>query len=36
MDVRQVRKLAWRNFAEVVRLTGTRELLPEGLRGLIG
>jgi TatD DNase family protein len=35
LEVGEVRKLAWRNFAEVVRLTGTRELLPEGVRELL-
>lgn len=36
MDVRQVRQLVWQNFAEVVRLTGTRGLLPQGLAALLG
>jgi len=36
MDVRQVRQLVWQNFAEVVRLTGTRGLLPQGLVALLG
>ncbi len=36
MDVQEVRRLVWRNFAEVVRLTGTRDLLPQGLVGLLG
>jgi TatD DNase family protein len=31
IDVHQVRQLVWQNFTEVVRLTGTRELLPPGL-----
>jgi len=31
MDVHQVRQLVWQNFSEVVRLTGTRELLPQDL-----
>jgi TatD DNase family protein len=35
MDVKQVRRLVWRNFSEVVRLTGTRELLPPGLVKLL-
>lgn len=35
MDVRQVRQLVWQNFTEVVRLTGTRELLPNGLAALL-
>jgi TatD DNase family protein len=36
MDVREVRQLVWQNFTEVVRLTGTRELLPQGLVGMLG
>jgi TatD DNase family protein len=28
MDVMEVRQLIWRNFSEIVRLTGTRRLLP--------
>jgi len=35
MDVRQVRQLVWQNFTEVVRLTGTRGLLPQGLAALL-
>jgi len=35
MDVHQVRQLVWQNFTEVVRLTGTRELLPQGLVALL-
>jgi TatD DNase family protein len=35
MDVNQVRQLVWQNFAEVVRLTGTRELLPQALAALL-
>ena len=35
MDVHQVRQLVWRNFSDVVRLTGTRELLPRGLVSLL-
>jgi TatD DNase family protein len=31
MDVHQVRKLVWQNFSQVVRLTGTRDLLPRGI-----
>jgi TatD DNase family protein len=30
IDVRQVRHLVWQNFNELVHLTGTRELFPEG------
>jgi TatD DNase family protein len=36
MNVREVRQLVWQNFTQVVRLTGTRELLPQGLVGLLG
>jgi TatD DNase family protein len=36
MGVREVRQLMWQNFSEVVRLTGTRELLPHGLASLLG
>ncbi len=36
MDVQQVRQLVWQNFTEVVRLTGTRGLLPLGLVALLG
>jgi TatD DNase family protein len=35
MDVQQVRQLIWQNFSEVVRLTGTRDLLPQGLTALL-
>ena len=35
LDVREVRQLVWKNFAEVVHLTGTRELLPQKLVGLL-
>jgi len=35
MDVRHVHQLVWQNFTEVVRLTGTRELLPQGLVALL-
>jgi TatD DNase family protein len=35
LDVHQVRQLVWQNFTEVVRLTGTRELLPPGLAGML-
>jgi TatD DNase family protein len=36
MEVREVRQLVWQNFSEVVRLTGTRDLLPEGFAGILG
>lgn len=36
MDVRAVRQLVWQNFTELVRLTGTRELLPQYLAGMLG
>jgi TatD DNase family protein len=36
MNVREVRQLVWRNFSEVVRLTGTQNLLPEGFLGFLG
>ena len=35
-DVREVRQLVWQNFTEIVRRTGTRELLPQGLAGMLG
>jgi TatD DNase family protein len=35
MDVHNVRQLIWHNFGEVVRLTGTRQLLPSGLSNLL-
>ena len=35
MDVGEVRRLVWRNFNEVVRLTGTRDLLPPALAALL-
>jgi len=35
MDVRQVRQLVWRNFSDVVRLTGTRGTLPFSLASLL-
>ena len=35
MDVGEVRQLAWQNFSQVVRLTGTRELLPHNLASLL-
>jgi TatD DNase family protein len=35
MDVREVRQLVWQNFAEVIRLTGTRELFPQSLVGML-
>ncbi len=35
MDVQQVRQLVWQNFSEVVRLTGTRQLLPPALVSLL-
>jgi TatD DNase family protein len=35
MDVQEVHRLVWRNFADVVRHTGTRELLPKGIRELL-
>ncbi len=31
VDVREVQKLVWQNFSEIVRLTGTRDMLPRGL-----
>lgn len=31
MDVKEIRRLVWGNFSEVVRLTGTEELLPKGI-----
>lgn len=36
MDVHQVRQLVWQNFAEVVRLTDTGELLPVPLVKMFG
>jgi TatD DNase family protein len=36
MNVCEVRQLVWQNFTEVVRLTGTRELLPKALVGMLG
>jgi TatD DNase family protein len=35
MDVGDVRQLVWQNFAEVVRLTGTRHLLPPSFASLL-
>jgi TatD DNase family protein len=35
MDVRAVRQLVWQNFTEVVRLTGTRHLLPPSFASLL-
>ncbi len=35
INVSDVRQLVWQNFAEVVRLTGTRDLLPQGLVNIL-
>jgi Tat protein secretion system quality control protein TatD with DNase activity len=35
MEVNEVRELAWRNMAEIVRQTKTRDLLPEKIAGLL-
>jgi TatD DNase family protein len=35
MDVKEVRQLVWKNFSQVVQLTGTRELLPPSLVALL-
>jgi hypothetical protein len=35
MDVRELRRLVWLNFNEVVRQTGTRDMLPVGLKKLL-
>lgn len=35
MEVTDVRQLVWRNFSEIVRLTGTRKLLPKEIMQLI-
>ena len=35
MDVHQVRQLVWQNFSEIVRLTGTRGMLPHSLTSLL-
>jgi TatD DNase family protein len=35
MGVSELRQLVWRNFADVVRLTGTRDLLPQGLVNIL-
>ncbi|MFZ2097365.1 MAG: TatD family hydrolase [Anaerolineales bacterium] len=35
MDVHHVRQLVWHNFSEMVRLTGTSQLLPPGLSNLL-
>ena len=36
MDVKEVRQLVWSNFSEVVRLTGMRHMLPDGIVELLG
>ena len=36
MDVKEVRQLVWSNFSEVVRLTGMRHMLPDGIVELFG
>jgi TatD DNase family protein len=36
MDVCEIRQLVWQNFSDIVRLTGTRELLPEQLVRILG
>jgi TatD DNase family protein len=36
MEVMEVRQLVWRNFGELVRLTGTLDLLPRGFGELLG
>jgi TatD DNase family protein len=35
MDVREVRQLVWQNFSDVVRLTATRDPLPQALADLL-
>jgi TatD DNase family protein len=35
IDVREIHKLVWQNFSKIVHLTGTRELLPQGLAKLL-
>jgi TatD DNase family protein len=35
IDVHEVRQLVWQNFSQVVRLTGTRELLPPDMASLL-
>ena len=35
IDVREVRQRVWQNFRDVVRLTGTRELLPQEIVRLL-
>ncbi len=35
LGVRQVRRLVWQNFAQIVRKTGTEKLLPEPFRAII-
>jgi TatD DNase family protein len=35
MDVHEIRQLVWQNFSDIVRLTGTRELLPSELARLL-
>jgi hypothetical protein len=36
VDVKDIRQLVWQNFSELVRLTGTRQLLPPGLTAWLG
>jgi TatD DNase family protein len=36
MHVNEIRQLVWQNFSQVVRLTGTRQLLPDSLVKILG